>query len=107
MFESVEKGDLAYEKLEERLQNSRFIVTEATASIAANLFLTDLVGKSVLLLLHPSHKDQEQRMAGRFAALGARVFIVTGKSVGLQRQSDYMVGVRSFRTGLDQMIRWS
>lgn len=104
-FRAVAKDDLGFDKLGPSLEHSRYFVTEAGASIAMNLFLIDLFGKSVLLLQHPQLKGQEQRMAGRLAARGAQVFIVQGKSTSAERQSDYKVRVHHCRQALARMLR--
>lgn len=104
-FRTVAKDDLGFDKLRPLLESSAYFATEAGASIACNLFLVNLVGKSVLLLQHPQLKGQEQRMAGRLAARGAQVFIVQGKSTSAERQSDYTVRVHHCRQALAQMLR--
>lgn len=104
-FHTVGKFELGFDTLEPLLRNSKYVVTEAGASIAMNLFLVDLVGKNVVLLQHPQLNRQEQRMAGRLSARGARVWIVTGKAAGGNRQSDYVVKVSHLRDAVGQMFQ--
>lgn len=104
-FRTVERDELGFDKLGSLLNESKYVVTEAGASIAMNLFLINLVGKTVLLLQHPQLKRQEQRMAGRLAAHGAQVFIVRGQAVGPERQSDYAIEVNHLRKAVARMLQ--
>lgn len=103
-FRTVGEDELSFDNLKPLLERSKYIVTEASASIALNLLLINLAGKSVLLLQHPQLRNQNQRSAGRLAARGAQVFIVQGKSTIAERQSDYTVEVHHCRQGLARML---
>ncbi len=102
-FRLVKQPDLLLSNLEVRVADSQFIVAEAGSSLAINLMLMDVNGKSILLMQPPALGRQEARMAGVLSSKGANVAVVVGESESLERQADFDVEINQVKAGLDRL----
>jgi capsular polysaccharide biosynthesis protein len=102
-FRLVKQTDLLLSNLEVLVADSQFIVAEAGSSLAINLMLMDVNGKSILLLQPPALGRQEARMAGVLASRGADIAVVVGESESLERQADFDLKISLIRAGLDRL----
>jgi capsular polysaccharide biosynthesis protein len=102
-FRLVKQPDLLLSNLEVLVADSQLIVAEAGSSLAINLMLMDVNGKSILLMQPPALGRQEARMAGVLASRGADVAVVVGESESLERQADFDLKINQIRAGLDRL----
>lgn len=102
-FRLISLSDIDFSNLERLVASAHTVVAEAGSSLALNLMMMDIKGKSILLVQAPALGRQEARFAGALAVRGARVALISGVSESPERQADFSVDLSLIKAGLRRL----
>lgn len=83
--------------------SAQTVVAETGSSLVLNLTMSEITGKSILLVQAPALGRQEARFAGALAVRGARVALISGVSESPERQADFSVDLSLIKAGLRRL----